>query len=182
MDLLLFVFQCIYLLLPAAFANMAPVFFKRVNFLKYPVDFNMKLAGKPMLGRNKTYRGVFFGIIFSTALVFMQKMLYGIPFFHGASLIDYGETSFLLLGFLLGFGAALGDLTESFVKRRLDMSPGQRLIFLDQTDWVIGSLAMLCFVYVPTIIMALTAMAAFFLLHAISKHIGYYTGLEESRW
>ncbi len=67
-------FSVIYFLLPAAFANMAPVIFKRVNFLVYPVDFGLKFRGRRLLGENKTIRGVFL-LLFLELYLFIFKDL-----------------------------------------------------------------------------------------------------------
>ena len=82
MDIGLFLLKCFYLLLPAYFANMAPVLVKKVNLLAYPIDFNAKLKNKPLLGKNKTFRGLFFGIAFSMAISYIQYLLYGTSFFR----------------------------------------------------------------------------------------------------
>ena len=52
-----FLLKCFYLMLPAYFANMAPVIVKRIDFLAFPVDFSKTLGKKPILGKNKTFRG-----------------------------------------------------------------------------------------------------------------------------
>ena len=110
---LLFAVQALYLFLPAGLANMAPPLFKDVNFLDFPVDFGFRWRNKSLLGSHKTWRGLFFGVLVSVALVFIQKFLFlDYPFFRGLSLIDYSSVSLLLLGFLLGFGALFGDLVE----------------------------------------------------------------------
>jgi len=51
-------------MLPAYFANMAPVLVQKINLFAYPVDFNQKMNNKPIFGKNKTFRGFIFGIIF----------------------------------------------------------------------------------------------------------------------
>ena len=54
MSLWITIISCLYFLLPAGFANMAPVFAKKINFLRYPVDFGLKLRGRRIFGKNKT--------------------------------------------------------------------------------------------------------------------------------
>ena len=62
--------------LPAGFANMVPVLFKWINFFNHPIDFNRQLNKKPIFGKNKTFRGLFFGILIAVLIVFCQKLLY----------------------------------------------------------------------------------------------------------
>ena len=64
-------------MLPAYFANMAPVIVKNVfKKLAFSIDFNKKIKNKPILGKNKTFRGLIFGIIFAIIAAFVQFLLY----------------------------------------------------------------------------------------------------------
>ena len=101
------ILEALYLMLPAYFANMAPVFFKKVNFLNYPVDFGKKIKGKRILGSHKTFRGFFFGIILAIIVAYVQSLISA-----EVALVDY--SNWALIGFLLGFGALLGDSVKSF--------------------------------------------------------------------
>src|SRR3989338_11353728 len=118
--------QCFYFMLPAYFANMAPVIVKKINILNLPIDFNKKISNKPIFGKNKTIRGLFFGVLFAIIIAYAQSVFYDNNIIAGISLVDY--SNWLLLGFLMGFGAILGDLIKSFVKRRLDYKPGKPFV------------------------------------------------------
>jgi len=62
----LFVIIIFYFMLPAYFANMAPVIMKNIfKNLAFPIDLNKKINNKPIFGKNKTFRGLFFGILFA---------------------------------------------------------------------------------------------------------------------
>jgi len=174
--------ETIYFFLPAAFANMAPVFVKKLNFLNYPIDSNKTFRGKRIFGKNKTWRGMIFAIIFSIALIYLQNYLYSFSWAKDISLIDYTNVNLILLGFLFGFGAMLGDLIESFFKRQFDIKPGSKLLIFDQTDWVLGS-GILTFIYLGiSWEYLLGAFIIFLFLHILVKHIGYYIGLEDKKW
>lgn len=175
------IIKVFYLLLPAAFANMAPLFFKNLNFLNYPIDFKQKILNKRMLGDNKTWRGLFFGIIFSIIITFFQQIIYlkGVTSIY---FFDYTEISFILLGFLFGLGALFGDLVESFFKRRINFKPGKPLLFLDQTDWVIGSLIFIMPIYVVSLKVFLISLVLFFLLHIITKYFGYHLNIDKTKY
>jgi CDP-diglyceride synthetase len=79
-----------YLMLPIYFANMAPVIVKKINFLKYPIDLGIKFNKKPIFGKNKTFRGLFFGVIFAIIVAFIQFLLFQDPAFQRISLFDWG--------------------------------------------------------------------------------------------
>jgi len=118
----LLILQYIYFLLPAGFANMAPVLTKKIfKSLAIPIDYYKKFQGRYIFGPHKTIRGLLFGIVFSiiiiSIIISMQRFLYNYDFFRSISLINYSE-NVLLLGFLMGFGAISGDLIESFLYKR----------------------------------------------------------------
>ena len=132
--MIIYILKIIWIFLPGAFANMAPLFFLRINFLNSPIN-------KKLFGENKTWRGLFFGIIFGILVAFLQKMLSAL--FHKIEIINYNEINIIVFGFLMGFGALIGDLLKSFIKRKFKISPGKSLPIFDQIDWTIGSLIIL---------------------------------------
>ena len=156
--------------LPAGFANMVPVLFKWINFFNHPIDFNRQLNKKPIFGKNKTFRGLFFGILIAVLIVFCQKLLY--PYIINISLVDYSSINFVLLGFLLGFGALSGDLIKSFFKRRLNVNPGKSLVPFDQLDWIIGAIIFVIFYVKLTWAQIIIALIMFGLLHPFVNIIG----------
>ena len=61
-----FIIGLIYLMLPGIFANMAPIIVrKHFKLLATPLDLKKELNKKRILGDNKTYRGLIFGILFA---------------------------------------------------------------------------------------------------------------------
>ena len=176
----LFTVKCFYLLMPAYFANMAPVIAKNINFLKLQVDFNRKIKGKPVLGANKTFRGLFFGITFAIAIGYIQFHLYNIDFFRDISFIGY--KNWLQFSFLMGFGALTGDLVKSFFKRRLNIKPGDKFIPFDQTDFVVGALIFVMPVFDLTIKIFVTSLIISFVSHIIVNHIAFYLNVRNEKW
>jgi len=176
-----FILKCIYLMLPAYFANMAPVLSHKINFLNYPVDFNKKFMGKPIFGSHKTWRGLFFGRIAGILVAYVQHLLqYNYPFFASLSFFYY--YNWLAIGFLLGFGALCGDLVKSFFKRRVGIKPGARFIPWDQIDYSIGSLLFVSIAFVPSWQIIVTVIVASFILHVLVNHIAYYLKLSKVKW
>lgn len=175
------ILQCFYFMLPAYFANMAPVVAKNMfRKLTLPIDFNIKLGNHTILGKNKTYRGLAAGVIAAIAVTYMQFLLQSSNILAEFAIIDY--SGWLLIGFLLGFGAIFGDLVKSFVKRRLELKPGMPFVPLDQLDFVFGALI---FIY-PVAKLSMEKMAIIlfisFILHMIINHIAFYTGIRKERW
>ena len=172
-----------YLLLPALIANLAPPLFKKVPFLAYPVDFGLKWKGKPILGPHKTFRGFFFGILVAILVCYVQKVLFsGCDWCRSLSILDYSGMNFLLFGFLMGFGALFGDIVESFLKRRRGIKSGRPWIPWDQLDFVIGSLLFLSIVFIPSWQTILFLIIVVPILHIITNHIGFYLGINKSKW
>lgn len=175
------VLQVIYLLIPAAFANMMPVFVSKLNFLNYPVDFKLKLSGKRIFGDHKTFRGLFFGIFGSIIVVYLQKTFYDFGFFRNLGLVDFDSTNFLVFGFLIGFGVLFGDLIGSFIKRRLDFKPGKSFFILDQINSMLGFGIFVGFVYFKSWVLFFYALAAWFAGHLIFKYLGYLLGMYKEK-
>ena len=175
-----FVLKCFYLLLPAYFANMEPVMARKINLFVFPVDFNKNLNGKPIFGRNKTFRGFFSGIILAIAVSYIQFLFYGFDFFKNVSFFDY--KNWLLFGFLMGLGALTGDLAKSFFKRRLGIEPGAMFVPFDQTDFVIGAFVFIIPVFAVTIKIFAASLFLSFALHIIVNHISFYAGIRNEKW
>ena len=175
------ILQVFYLMLPAYFANMAPVIVKgSFKSLKIPLDFNKKINKKPILGENKTFRGLIFGVLFAVIIAYLQFLLHNNNILADIAIIDY--SNWLLIGFLLGFGAIFGDLVESYVKRRMNYEPGRSFVPFDQIDFVIGALI---FVY-PLVILSLDKIVVMlflsFILHIIVNHIAFYMNIRREKW
>lgn len=180
--ILLYIAKCIYFAIPMGFANMAPVLTKNYfKFLAVPVDFNKTINSKPIFGSHKTFRGIIMAVIFSLAFFYLQKFLYQFNFFHNLSLLDYNQYG-VLMGFLMGLGAIMGDLIKSFFKRRVNIKPGKSWIPFDQIDFVVGGLIAVSFVYGFTLKLAVALVLIAFFSHILFNHIGYWLGLQKGKW
>src|SRR3989344_8466943 len=167
-------FQTLYFLVPVAFANMAPVLVRRwFQFLNKPLDFNKKLNGKRILGDHKTFRGLIFGILGGVLGVLLQSYLFQFSFFKELSLINYNEINIFLFGFLIGLGVIVGDALGSFIKRRLNVKPGESFIPLDQIVAPFGAMILLLPIYNVGLKVFLLALFISFFFHILIKWIGY---------
>ncbi|MGV8141714.1 MAG: CDP-archaeol synthase [Candidatus Woesearchaeota archaeon] len=187
---LMLVLQSVYFLIPAYFANMSPPLAKKLGIMGYftkPVDGGRLMNGKPLFGRNKTYRGFIVGIVGGMVGGLLQHLLYNIPFFNSVTVdgIAYNVLSFsLLIGALMGFGAIAGDLIESFFKRRLAIDPGERFIPWDQIDLVFGAYLFvlpLLYMYLSWVMFLYSIIATFF-LHIMVNHLSYYMHIRKEKW
>ncbi len=172
------ILQLAYLMLPAYFANIAPVIVKKVPVLAIPID--TVFHGKTIFGKNKTFRGLAFSILFGIATAYIQYNLTNMNIGITLNILNY--ENWFLLGFLMGLGALIGDLIASFFKRRLGYKPGQPFIPLDQTDFACGALLLsypLTNLTLPQIGIILLLS---FIIHIGANHFAYYTGILDKKW
>jgi hypothetical protein len=108
--------ELLQLLLLIIIANGAPILIRVLlnDRFKLPVDFGITLQDRRQLfGSSKTWRGIFASLAATSAAAWLLGWL---P----------------VTGLLIAFYAVVGDLTSSFIKRRLAMRPSSRAIILDQ--------------------------------------------------
>ena len=131
-NILQLIIDALWFILPAYFANASPVIgAKLLGKYNYPMDFNIKIRSKPLLGPGKTWGGFLTGILVGSAIGFLQAR----P----------------LAGFLLSLGALIGDAFGSFIKRRLGLERGKSFPLLDQLGFVVFALLFVSFVELPTL-------------------------------
>ena len=135
------IFGAVWIMIPAALTNSIAVFFGG----KTPID-NHRLFydGRRIFGNGKTWKGLVSGILvgFVAGLIAVT-----VDYCFGNHPLFFGEfPNFFLIIFLLPFGALMGDMLGSFIKRRLNVQPGEKLRGMDQYDWVIGAWLLLVIV------------------------------------
>ncbi|MDH5782327.1 MAG: CDP-2,3-bis-(O-geranylgeranyl)-sn-glycerol synthase [Candidatus Bathyarchaeota archaeon] len=164
-----------YYILPAYVANAAPVIFGG----GYPLDAGKLFwDGKPIFGSNKTVRGFFAGLLVGTFAGFVLSRLYQLSGFPQNSLFQYDAW----LGFMLSLGALNGDLLHSFIKRRLDISPGSPLPVADQLDFALGALLFSVVVYPPPWLIAVIIVVVTPPIHLLTNFLAYLIGAKETPW
>jgi hypothetical protein len=149
--------------------------------LKRPLDGGATIGGRRVLGDNKTWRGAIF-MICGPALAALALTRWGA--YRDALPDAVADAAPLLWGALVGLGVVVGELPNSFLKRRLDIAPGTQrrgagglaLIVLDQADLVPGVWLCLAPVYVLPVLTALVAFAAVTAVHLLINVIGYAIG------
>ncbi len=115
-----FVYPVIYIW-PAFVANGAPVILGGGR----PIDLGRKFLGRRIFGDHKTIRGFAAGVAAGSLMGLLESAF--LPYM-------------LLVGVALGFGAMGGDLLGSFVKRRIGIREGTRMLLLDQYPFLVIAL------------------------------------------
>lgn len=163
--------------------NMAPIWAKKLpylDFLDIPIDANKKLAGKPILGRNKTYRGFAVGVAWALSIGMFQFLISEwFAVFDRLELFEMGATEYFYLSILLGFGALVGDAVESFIKRQINIKPGDAWFPMDQLDYVIGAFIFSFPIGALAPSEYLAAAFVGFFMHPVATYIGWKLGLKD---
>jgi CDP-2,3-bis-(O-geranylgeranyl)-sn-glycerol synthase len=167
--------EVIWFILPAWVANSAAIDVSGLPYIKKysaPVDFGMKWRGKRIFGDGKTWRGIVAGILAATACALLQSH-YQIP--------GYIQMT-PHLGFLLGLGALVGDMVESFIKRQSGLERGHPLFLMDHLDYIFGAM-FFAWIIVPVsfgyLIMACLITVP---VHFIANIVAWVLKLKKKPW
>jgi CDP-archaeol synthase len=156
-----FLVRVTWLMVPVIAAGVAHVVvIKRDSFhaLAVPLDGGVWWRGAPLLGPNKTWRGliVMFGVA-SVAMAMQASLARRSGAVRSFTAIDFERVDPWLAGGIYGLGYAAGELPNSFLKRRIGIAPGGRSArrgllqyVVDQTDSVVGCVAALNLFYRPS--------------------------------
>jgi dolichol kinase len=180
--------QALYLTAPVVIAGVVHGFVIRKRLLPglvRPLDGGRTFRGRPVFGRNKTWRGLVVMSLVSTLIVLTQRLLSFHDAFRSVSVVDYRAASTFALGLALGLGYSLAELPNSFLKRRLGIEPGRRArrrgalqYVVDQGDSAAGVvLALLLFVSDPSILVCVFVCGL--ALHAFADSLFYVFGVKQ---
>jgi CDP-2,3-bis-(O-geranylgeranyl)-sn-glycerol synthase len=134
------IIQAFWLIIPAYIANASALLIGGGK----PIDFGKKYKdGKRILGDGKTWRGLIAGTFigmtagFGLSVAAIYSDMYNFPI----KLSDFtGFPIMIPLIFSVCFGALMGDIIESFFKRRIGRKRGEDWIPFDQLDFILGVL------------------------------------------
>lgn len=125
------ILQSLWFIAPAYAANAFPPLLKG----RKPVDNGAKFGKHRILGDGKTVEGTLggigFGIFVGFIQIYFQKI---IP--SGLGLMEMSIQVIVLLS----VGAILGDLVNSFFKRRFGIQRGERVTLINRLDFLFGAL------------------------------------------
>ncbi len=102
----------------------------------------------------------------------------------------FGYLTLILRIFLCAYGAAIGDLIGSFIKRRLNLSRGKPLWVIDQLDFAVFSMILTSIpsLIMPEIFLPLDFLIISFILiltfsiAILANTIAYFVGLKSIPW
>jgi len=166
MEILNLIVKAIIFIFPAYVANATPV----LGGGGPPLDFGKKfIDGKPIFGKNKTIRGFLVGLTCGVSVGLLESAVFNLPY---------------IFGLVVSLGALLGDLAGAFLKRRLDIAPGNLLPLVDQVDFVIGALVF-SFLFCKSLLtweLALVVLLITPPIHLLTNFIAYKAGLKANPW
>jgi CDP-2,3-bis-(O-geranylgeranyl)-sn-glycerol synthase len=185
MSVLNIIVESIWFFMPAIVANMAPVFAAHYHWLprlNQPVDGGLVFAGQRLFGATKTIRGFLVGVAAGAWVGLVQSFLFHATAWAPAlSLVSYGQLeAAVFLGAILGFGALLGDIFKSFLKRRLGMVTGGSWLVFDQIDFVIGATAVTWWLVPLSAAHIITALLVIGAGSFLTSLVGVQTGIKKS--
>jgi CDP-archaeol synthase len=160
----------------------APVLAKDLlKRLKRPLDGGAAFRGRRVFGDNKTWRGA---IVVTAGVLVTTLLLQHWDWWWDRLPTDLQEAGPLPYGLLLGLGVVLGELPNSFLKRRLDIPPGAQrrspagllLTLYDQADFVPAVWLLLLPLWVMTPVEAAIAFVVVASVHLVVNVIGYAIG------
>jgi CDP-2,3-bis-(O-geranylgeranyl)-sn-glycerol synthase len=164
LDVAALVVEAVKLIFPAYCANAAPV----LAGGGLPLDFGKNFVdGRRVFGKNKTFRGFFFGMAIGILVGLVEVLLFGYP---------------LLFAVLSPLGALLGDLGGAFLKRRLDIAPGGLLPVVDQVDFVVGAIVFSLPLAIITLDLAVTMLIITPPIHLLTNFLAYKLKLKSNPW
>ncbi len=149
-----------------------------------PIDGGRTLSdGKRLLGDGKTWRGTAFGTAAGVAVALVLNALH--PAVSGIVAADPFP---IAAAVSLAFGAMLGDILASFLKRRTGRERGAVFPGVDQLDFVVVSLVLTAAVatgwffetFTLPVVVAVLVLTP--LLHVSTNVIAYALGLKDEPW
>jgi CDP-2,3-bis-(O-geranylgeranyl)-sn-glycerol synthase len=170
----------LYFFVPAYVANMAPVLVRPFfRSLAVPLDGGATLRGRRVLGDHKTWRGLLAGVVAGMLVWEAQVAVFQAGFLPGLAILDYSAAG-IWPGVLLGFGALVGDAAKSFLKRQLDIAPGESWLGPDQLDFMVGAFACVSVIHVPPLLPTLAGLPLVFLGDMAVSAIGFSIGMKDA--
>ncbi|MCQ2972275.1 MAG: CDP-2,3-bis-(O-geranylgeranyl)-sn-glycerol synthase [archaeon] len=170
----------LYFLLPAYLSNSSGLAFGG----GLPMDFGKSTKkGVRLIGDGCTWRGLIAGTIVGIIVGALQGLAG--PYF----ITNFGDYIFtpiitsvpqgIIVGFLLGFGALIGDAIGSFLKRRIGIGRGKPAPVLDQLDFLIVALIFASFVIPITLEFVIIAALLTLIIHFLANAGAYLLGIKD---
>lgn len=187
MDVTVAILQGVWLIFPAYVAGPGAVLLGGGR----PMDGGrMHKDGRRYLGDGKTWRGLVGGVSFGFIIGLLQDFANQFSEWPEMSFGSYPYN--VLVIFLLPFGALMGDMIGSYIKRRKGIERGQKAPVLDQYDFLIFAVILVAVLQWPwffehyldsfAILGLITIIVLTPVLHRITNIIGHRMGKKEVPW
>jgi CDP-2,3-bis-(O-geranylgeranyl)-sn-glycerol synthase len=167
MDLSLLIVEALKFIFPAYCANAAPVLAGGGPSMDFGRNF---LDGRRILGKNKTFKGFFFGWSIGILVGLVEGLVFGF--------VPYT----VLFIVLTPLGALCGDLVGAFIKRRLNIAPGGLLPVLDQVDFVIGAILFSLPLSIVSFELAVAVIIITPPIHLFTNFLAFKLRLKNNPW
>ncbi len=184
----------VWLGLPSWIANSTPVIFGG----RSPIDGGrMFRDGRRILGDGKTIRGFAAGMIFGGLTGLVQVLAAPSVRIMMTDYVDVttemdailnlsstftGLTAGILVAILFSLGTLIGDLTGSFIKRRVSVKSGGPSPFLDQLGFIIMALIFASPLLQPSPVYPMILLILTLGVHWLSNALGYLLGFKKNPW
>jgi hypothetical protein len=180
----------LWIIAPILLAGLTHVAIIRLGLFRslaaVPLDGGLTVQGRRLFGENKTLRGAL-AMVGATALwVFLQSWV-ALHVGWAAGLPPAFESAHpVCWGVLAGAGYVVGELPNSFIKRRLGIAAGaaatggaQRFFWvIDQIDSLAGVLLFLLPVWRPSLAVVAALLILTLLIHPVVALIMFCLGLK----
>jgi CDP-2,3-bis-(O-geranylgeranyl)-sn-glycerol synthase len=135
-----------------------------------PIDRGRNfIDGRRILGTNKTIKGFAYGFLLGCIAGLAEAVL-------------FANYALISVGVVASLGALLGDLSGAFLKRRLDIAPGNPLPVVDQLDFILGAILFTYLLLNVTVGAVLILVIATVPIHLLSNVVAYMLRLKSRRW
>jgi CDP-diacylglycerol--serine O-phosphatidyltransferase len=151
--------RVVWLILPVLLAGLGHVAVLKLELLRWlaqPLDRGWTWRGRPLLGPNKTWRGLLVMASLTGVLTGLQAAVERAAHLRRSGVSRRYRPAPWRAGIIIGLAYCLGEIPNSLVKRRLGIPAGRRAsrhasvqYVVDQTDSVVGCLAALRLLYRP---------------------------------
>jgi CDP-2,3-bis-(O-geranylgeranyl)-sn-glycerol synthase len=167
--------------LGAPLLHVAVLRYDLLPSLKRPLDGRATVGGRRVFGDNKTWRGA---LVMFAGVVLLTLPLSTWPAYWESLPEELRDAGPLPVGALIGAGTVLGELPNSFLKRRLGIAPGRRrrsplgvaLTVWDQVDFVPAVVLLLAPIWVMPLESVAAGLVAVALIHLAINVVGYAIG------
>ncbi|MDP2345995.1 MAG: CDP-archaeol synthase [Deltaproteobacteria bacterium] len=179
--------QALYLFAPllvAATLSAIVLRFHLLRFARRAIDGGATWRGRRIFGESKTWRGVLVAVTGSAVAALGQELAFA-DIAGGLAVAHHDNAASALgLGALMGLGAMMGELPNSFIKRRLGIAPGKTtrgpravLFYVwDQIDLLTGAWPLIAFWVRPSIELVMATVVLALGLHPLISLFGWLLG------